>query len=115
MKALFFFFLFLFCTDFAIAQADFLGYRRGEWVALEIDSSLGDYLNNLTPDERPEQMRDWVILAIIQRLNQDDVVKSAFDIAPLRYDFQQDLEQFRFGETRWLPLKNGELIVLRNL
>lgn len=111
MRILFFLLSFLCNANAPFAQPDFKSFRDNAWVELNVDEALWAHLDALTPDERIEQIRDWFMLSVIQWMGQEDVVELAFDIPPLRYDFQQELESFRFGEGRHLPLKNGELII----
>lgn len=111
MKKWTFWLFFLLCSGWMPAQQMFKSFARGEWTELRIDPALKDHLDNLPPDEYTEQIRDWMMLSVIQRFSKDEAIELAFDIAPLRYDFQQDLEPFRFGEGRYFPTKSDELIV----
>ncbi len=86
---------------------------QGTWIDVEFEG-LAPSLEQLSEEERPEQLRDWILLAVAARTPaigeaERDVL---FDLAPYRYEIYDALHNRAYGASRRLTLPEGQLLVL---
>lgn len=98
-----------FTASYAFAGND----PRSEWVYVDLSPDLQEHLLTLPPDERDEQLRDWILLSFLNTKNssESEVFENLYDFNPMRYDFMETLANNSYGISRSISLKNDELVV----
>src|SRR5689334_4816032 len=73
-----------------------------------------DALEDLSPREHLDQVRDWLLYAVVSAsgLSAADVNQALFDVPPVRHGYLQAIASFEYGVTRSANLGNGQIIAL---
>jgi hypothetical protein len=71
-------------------------------------------LEDLTPREQLDQMRDWLLLTAVSAsgMSAEDINQALFDLPPIRHGYMQPVANFEYGDTRSCYLGNGQVIAL---
>lgn len=64
--------------------------------------------------EKADQARDWLLYTILSNagLSQKNFAEATFDLAPIRYGFNNSLGNFEYGETRSRFIGDGKVVAL---
>jgi hypothetical protein len=64
--------------------------------------------------ERADQIRDWLVLALLSDagLGRDELSAAAFDLPPARFGYLEPLSSFEYGRTRSRAIGHGEILAL---
>lgn len=106
--------LFLILSSF-IVKARPIDPIEGEktWIRLDYPSV---YLDKMTVSESKEQIRDWLLMAVIARELPDSVARNLqnalYDLAPLRHDYIHPFATEHSGLARSVPLANRQVLML---
>ena len=91
----------------------FVGFplNQPRTIDLEIDE---DALDGLSSREKIDQIRDWLLLAVISDsgLSTGTMNKILYDLPALRRGYMQPVGSFEYGETRSRYLGKGQVIAL---
>jgi hypothetical protein len=68
-------------------------------------------LEELSPDDRPDQLADWALYGTLARtsISSDDLRKVAFNLAPFRFPFLEEVLDFDYGPGRRAFLPDGSV------
>jgi hypothetical protein len=80
-------------------------------VEVVMDSATRD---RLTPRERDDQVRDWLLLAALSDagLSADQFNRVTFDLPPTRHGHLRPIANFQYGKTRSAHLGDGDVVAL---
>jgi len=106
-------------TLLANYKVDTLNYNtpKSNWISLELSSELDSYLtlDELSfTEERREQIRDWILYAILSKENisEEELKNSIYDLSPFRQGYLQNVYSYQYGLSRSVTLSNDELLLL---
>ncbi len=85
-----------------------------DWITLDFDSTMVNYLSSLKESERIEQCRDWIKLAVIESKNLPDKenLEILFDYNPLRYGFLDELSEYEYGDYRYFIYNDTAYVMM---
>ncbi|HVG33778.1 MAG TPA: hypothetical protein VM911_11875 [Pyrinomonadaceae bacterium] len=77
-------------------------------------SARSEALEELSPRERLDQMRDWLLFTAVSSsgLPAEAVNKALFDLPPIRHGYMQPVANFEYGDTRSCYIGNGQVLAL---
>jgi hypothetical protein len=84
-------------------------------VARPVDVGWDDgALSRQSARERRDQVRDWLLLAVVSNagLPESDVSAALVDLPPARYGYLRPVSAFEYGETRSRSIGGGRVIAL---
>ncbi len=84
-------------------------------VARPVDVGWDDgALSRQSARERRDQVRDWLLLAVVSNagLPESDVSAALVDLPPARYGYLKPVSAFEYGETRSRSIGGGRVIAL---
>ncbi len=98
------------------------GYRGGSaFTGLPIDVARpvevgwdDGALSQQSARERRDQVRDWLLLAVVSNagLPESDVSAALVDLPPARYGYLKPVSAFEYGETRSRSIGGGRVIAM---
>jgi len=79
-------------------------------LVIDVADLLGQ-LEDLRPDEQPQQLADWAVYGTLMRsgLSSDDLRQATFDMLPLRLTAFEDVVDFDYGRGRRVFLPDGSV------
>lgn len=77
-------------------------------------SARREALEDLTPREQVDQMRDWLLFTAVSAsgLSADEINRALFDLPPTRHGFMQSVANFEYGDTRSCYLGGEQVLAL---
>ncbi len=79
-----------------------------------ISYDFGDAAGVMTEREQLNQVRDWLLYAILTdaNLTSDELNRVLFDLPPVRYGYLEPVANFQYGDTRMAVLGDGQAVGL---
>ena len=64
--------------------------------------------------EKADQAKDWILYTLISNsgLKQKEIAEASFDLAPVRYGFNNSMANLEYGDTRSKFIGDGEVVAL---
>jgi hypothetical protein len=77
-------------------------------------SAKREALEDLTPREQLDQMRDWLLFTAASSagLSAEEISQALFDLPPIRHGYMLPVANFEYGDTRSCYIGNGQVIAL---
>jgi hypothetical protein len=91
----------------------FAGFEVGK--SYDVNFSFPDLAEEEFGDrEKADQAKDWLLYTLMTNsgLKTNDIAHSSFDLAPVRYGFNQAIGNFEYGPTRCRYIGEGEVVAL---
>src|SRR5271165_1967620 len=105
--------LVLCCSSSSRGQAPSGSSESTSWIEVQ-NEPLRSFSATLNGEEKVEQLRDWAIISALVSTVPNG--RSYRDIlhrfVPLRLDYLSPLSSQRVGRTRWLPIPEGNMLVV---
>ncbi|MDQ3920551.1 MAG: hypothetical protein M3348_18995, partial [Acidobacteriota bacterium] len=97
----------------ASAGAAFKDFPVGQARVISL-AARGQSLEELTPRERLDQLRDWLLFATVTYagLPADEINKALFDLPLTRQRYMRQVANFEYGDTRACYIGNGQVLAL---
>lgn len=97
----------------AAAGGAFKDFPVGQTRVIRL-AARGEALEELTPRERLDQTRDWLLFATVSYagLPADEINKALFDLPLTRQRFMRQVANFEYGDTRACYIGSGQVLAL---
>jgi hypothetical protein len=97
----------------ATVRAAFDDFPLGQSRYIDFEVN-GDALDRMTPREKVDQMRDWLLFTAMSGsgLSAERVNQALYDLPPIREGYLQPVSHFEYGNTRSCYLGDGQVLAL---
>ncbi|HEX6430144.1 MAG TPA: hypothetical protein VF008_20760 [Niastella sp.] len=102
-----------------LLQCSFFGSKRFSEFPVGETFTINFSFPNLAEEEfgdreKADQAKDWLLYTLMTNsgLKTNEIAQSSFDLAPVRYGFNNTLGNFEYGATRSKYLGNGDVVAL---
>lgn len=86
---------------FPLNEAQLINFRIDE-----------DSFSRLTDREQKDQLRDWLLFAVVSNKNADEINQSLYDLSPVRYGYMKPVSNFEYGDTRSLYIGDETVVAI---
>lgn len=97
----------------ASSAGAFKDFPVGVARAINLSASR-DALEELTPREQADQVRDWLLFSVVSAagVSAEDANTALFDLPPIRHGLMRPVANFEYGDTRSCYIGDGRVLAL---